>query len=44
MVDALGEAMTGPSIMFVVDLAALLVWIVILQSLAVVVLDRKTGF
>ena len=42
MVNALREAMVGPSIMFIIDLAILLVWFIVLQSLAVMVLDKKT--
>ena len=41
MVDALREAMVGPDGMFAVDLAALLVWFIVLQSLAVMVLNKK---
>jgi len=43
MVDALREAMTGPSIMFAVDLLVLLFWFIVLQSFAVMVLNRKTS-
>jgi ABC-2 type transport system permease protein len=42
MVDALREAMIAPGIVFVVDLAALLAWIVVLQTLAVIVLNKKS--
>jgi len=44
MVDAIREAMIGPGLMYVVDIIALLAWNVILQSLAVIVLNRKTRF
>jgi len=44
MVDALRNAMIAPSIFFAVDLAALLIWLAVLQSLAVMVLDKKTKF
>jgi len=43
-VDALREAMTAPSTMFLLDMGVLLAWSVILHALAVVVLNRKTQF
>jgi ABC-2 type transport system permease protein len=42
LVDALGEAMVAPSIVFAVDIMALLTWIAVLQTLAIVVLKRTT--
>ena len=42
MVDALREAMLGPTVMLVIDLTALAAWFVILEALAVVVLNKKT--
>ena len=42
MVDALREAMAGPSVALAVDLAVLAGWFVILEALAVVVLNRRT--
>jgi ABC-2 type transport system permease protein len=44
LVDGLQEAMIAPSIGFVSDLIALLIWFAILQALAVIVLNRKTQF
>jgi ABC-2 type transport system permease protein len=44
LVDGLREAMIAPSIGFVLDLIALLIWFAILQALAVIVLNRKTQF
>jgi ABC-2 type transport system permease protein len=41
LVDALREAMMAPSIMFAVDIVALLTWIAALQVLAIAVLKRK---
>jgi ABC-2 type transport system permease protein len=41
LVDALREAMRAPSIMFAVDIVALLTWIAALQVLAIAVLKRK---
>jgi len=41
MVDALKESMTTPSIMFAIDLVALIVWFAIFQSLAVIILNKK---
>lgn len=43
-IDALREAMTLPSILFAIDLGVLLAWIVVLQVLAVIVLNKKTQF
>jgi len=42
VIDALREAMMVPSILFAIDLAVLLVWVVVLQALAVIVLNKKT--
>ena len=42
MVNALRDAVVAPSIMFALNIAALLVWLIVLQTLAVVVLNRKT--
>jgi ABC-2 type transport system permease protein len=44
MVDALRAAMSGPNITFAVDVAALLVWVIVLQMLAVIVLNKKMEF
>jgi ABC-type multidrug transport system permease subunit len=42
MVDALKEAMIGPSVALVIDLAVLAAWFAILEALAVVVLNKRT--
>jgi ABC-2 type transport system permease protein len=42
MIDALREAMFEPSVMFAADIAVLLIWFALLQSLAVIVLEKKT--
>jgi ABC-2 type transport system permease protein len=42
-VDALREATIGPSVMFVVDLVALLMWFIVFQSIAAIVLARTTS-
>ena len=44
LVEALREAVTGPSIMFGVDIAVLLIWFIILQSFAVIVLNKRMQF
>ena len=44
LVDALTGAMTAPSIQFAIDLAVLLTWVVVLQALAVLMLNKKTQF
>ena len=44
LVDALTGAMTAPSIQFAIDLAVLLTWVVLLQALAVFMLNKKTQF
>jgi ABC-2 type transport system permease protein len=44
VIDALREAMMVPSIWFAMDLLALLVWIIVLQAVAVIVLNKKTQF
>ena len=44
VVDALREAIMGPSIRFAIDLGVLLAWVVILQAFAVIVLNKKTQF
>jgi ABC-type multidrug transport system permease subunit len=41
---ALREAMMVPSIQFAVDLGILLIWAVFLETVAVVVLNKKTQF
>lgn len=41
LVDALREAMVVTSIMFVVDLVAMLTWFIVLQMLAIMVLDKR---
>jgi ABC-type multidrug transport system permease subunit len=42
VVGALREAMVGPTLALVVNLTALAAWFVILETLAVVVLKKKT--
>jgi ABC-2 type transport system permease protein len=44
MVNALRDAMVAPSIMFAVNIAALLAWLILFQTLAAVVLNSKTKF
>lgn len=44
LVEALREAVTGPSIMFGVDIVVLLTWFIILQSFAVIVLNKRMQF
>jgi ABC-2 type transport system permease protein len=44
LVDALREAMTAPTILFAVDILSLLAWFAVLQTLATIVLNRKTQF
>jgi ABC-2 type transport system permease protein len=44
VIDALREAMTVPSMLFAMDLGVLIAWVIILQALAVIVLNRKTRF
>jgi ABC-2 type transport system permease protein len=44
VVDALRVAMIAPNITFAVDVAALLVWAIALQMLAVIVLNKKMEF
>jgi len=44
LTDALGEAMKVPSIKFALDLGVLLAWAIILQTVAVIVLNKKTQF
>jgi ABC-type multidrug transport system permease subunit len=44
VIDALREAMLVPSILFAIDLGLLLAWTIILQILAVIVLNKKTQF
>jgi ABC-2 type transport system permease protein len=44
LVDGLREAMIAPGTRFVLDLIALLTWFVVLQALAVIVLNSKTQF
>ena len=44
LVDALREAMIAPSILFAVDILSLLAWFTVLQTLAIIVLNRKTQF
>lgn len=41
LVDALREAMVATSIMFVVDLVAMLTWFIVLQMLAIMVLNKR---
>ena len=42
LVDALREALIAPTMAFWLDLTAIVMWFVVLQSLAVVVLNRRT--
>jgi hypothetical protein len=44
VIDALREAMMVPSILFAIDLGILLAWVIVLQTLAAIVLYRKTQF
>jgi ABC-type multidrug transport system permease subunit len=44
VIDALREAMTVPSILFAIDLGVLLAWVVVLQAVTVIVLNKKTQF
>jgi ABC-2 type transport system permease protein len=44
LIDALREAMMVPSTQFAVDLGVLLAWVVVLQAVAVIVLNKKTQF
>lgn len=44
MIDALREAMMVPSFLFVINLGILLAWVIVLQALAVIVLNKKTQF
>jgi len=44
MIDALREAQIAPTSVYAFDVVVLLVWFIVLQSLAVIVLDRKTRF
>ena len=44
VIDALREAMTVRSTQFAIDLGVLLAWVVILQALAVIVLNKKMQY
>jgi ABC-2 type transport system permease protein len=44
VIDALREAMMVPSILFAIDLGVLLAWTIILQVLAVIVLNKKMQY
>jgi ABC-2 type transport system permease protein len=44
LVDGLREAMMVPSIWFAIDLGVLLAWAIVLEALAVIVLNKKTQF
>jgi ABC-2 type transport system permease protein len=44
VIDALREAMMVPDIRFAIDLGVLVVWVAVLQALAVIVLNKKTQF
>jgi ABC-2 type transport system permease protein len=44
VVDALREAAVRPGMMFVIDLVALLAWMLVSQALAIIVLNRKTRY
>ena len=41
LIDALREAMMVPSILFAIDLGILLTWVIVLQTLAVILLNKK---
>lgn len=43
LVNALKDAMVAPSIMFSLNIAVLLLWLILFQTLAVVVLNKKTS-
>jgi ABC-2 type transport system permease protein len=43
IINALRDAMVAPSITFAVNIAVLLIWLILFQTLAVVVLNRKTN-
>jgi len=42
LVDALREATVRPSMLFVLDVVALLAWFLVLQALSIIILNRKT--
>ena len=44
LVEALREAVTASSIMFYVDIVVLLTWFIVLQSFAVIVLNKRMQF
>jgi len=44
VIDALREAMMVPSILFAIDLLVLLAWVIVLQAVAVVVLNKKMQY
>ena len=44
MIGALRETLTAPTATFIVDFTILLAWFIVLQALAVVVLNRKSQF
>jgi ABC-2 type transport system permease protein len=44
VIDALREAMMVPSTWFAIDLLVLLAWVIVLQAVAVIVLNKKTQF
>ena len=44
VIDALREAIMVPSILFAIDLGVMCAWAIILQGLAVIVLNKKTYF
>jgi len=44
VVDALREATARPGMMFVIDLVALLAWMLVSQALAIIVLNSKTRY
>jgi ABC-2 type transport system permease protein len=44
LISALREAMMTPSILFAANLLSLLAWLVVLQVLAVIILNKKTQF
>jgi len=44
VVDALREATARLGMMFVIDLVALLAWMLVSRALAIIVLNRKTRY
>jgi ABC-type multidrug transport system permease subunit len=44
VIDALREAMMVPSTWFAIDLLVLLAWVIVLQAVAVIVLNKKMQY